>query len=136
MQQLSEATIREIIDLSEARLAAIPADQTQDQVLQSILGRPRAEETALHDALDKLSHDQALQLVATMYAGQYLAQNQHPQNSFDVEEDEEAPMETFDDVYKDQIRNFQHTATSTLISMCEQKSLVLHRYLRAAVDRR
>lgn len=137
MQHLSDATVREIIILSEARLAAIPRDQTRDQILESILGDPSPEEKALRDSLNKLSHYQALQLVAMMYAGRYTVENEPYENDQDDESlEEQLPMEKFGDVYKDHIRNFQHHDAATLISMCEQKTNVLHRYLKAALGRR
>ncbi|MDI3274894.1 DUF3775 domain-containing protein [Pseudomonas sp. AL03] len=138
MQHLSDATVREIIILSEARLAAIPQDQTRDQILESILGDPSPEEKALRDSLNKLSHNQALNLVAMMYAGRYMLESEPYENDQDDDEgrEEQPPREEFGDVYKDHLRNFQHHDTSTLISMCEQKTNVLHRYLKAAQGRR
>jgi len=138
MQHLSDATVREIIILSEARLAAIPQDQTRDQILESILGEPTPEEKALSDSLNRLSHPQALELVAMMYAGRYQVENEPYESAQDDDEgvDERQPRETFEDVYKDHLRNFQHDDTSTLISMCAQKTNVLHRYLKAALGLR
>ncbi|WP_434557996.1 hypothetical protein [Pseudomonas sp. Z4-20] len=135
MKHLSDATVREIIFLSEARLAAIPKDQTQDQILESILGEPSSEEQALRDALSKLSHAQALHLVAMMYTGQYMLENEPYENNEDDGEgmEEQLPMEKFEDVYKDHLRNFQHHDVETLTSMCEQKTNVLHRYLETAL---
>jgi hypothetical protein len=135
MKHLSEATVREIIFLSEARLAAIPQDQTKDQILESILGNSSPEEQALRDALNKLSHAQALDLVAMMYTGRYMLENEPYENNEDDGEgmDEQFPMEKFEDVYKDHLRNFQHHDIGTLTSMCEQKTNVLHRYLEIAL---
>lgn len=137
MQYLSYATVREIIDLSEARLAAIPRDQTRDQVLEGILGDPNAEDLALRNSLSSLNHYQALDLVAMMYAGQYLVENEQFEYCEGDDEgfEEELPSETYEDIYKDHIRNFQHRDVQTLISMCEQKASVLHKYLKAALER-
>ena len=138
MQHLSDATVREIIILSEARLAAIPQDQTRDQILESILGEPTPEEKALRDSLNRLSHPQALELVAMMYAGRYTVENEPYENGQDDDEglEEDLPREKFEDVYKDHLRNFQHHDTATLLSMCAQKTNVLHRYLKAALGLR
>lgn len=137
MPQLSDTTVREIIILSEARLAAIPKDQTRDQILDSILEVPKPEEKALRDLLNKLSHPQALELVAMMYAGRYTVENEpYESDQGDESVEERLPREKFEDVYKDHLRNFRHDDTATLISMCEQKTNVLHRYLTAALGRR
>lgn len=138
MQHLSEATVREIIVLSEARLAAIPQDQTRDQILESILGDPSPEQKALQHSLDKLNHHQALDLVAMMYAGRYMVESEFYENDQDDVEglEQQPPREKFEDICKDHRRNFQHHDTATLISMCEQKSNVLHRYLKAALVHR
>lgn len=135
MKRLSDATVREIILLSKERLAAIPKNQTQGQVLKSILGVPSPEEQALQDSLNKLNHGQALRLVALMYVGQYLVENEPYEDDRDDEEGlgEQLPMEKLEDVYKDHIRNFQYHDVETLISMCDQKTSVLHRYLEAAL---
>lgn len=138
MQYLSDATVREIITLSEARLAAIPQNQTRDQILEGILGDPSPEEKALQDSLDKLNQRQALDLVAMMYAGRYMLENEPYENDQDDHDgmEEQPPREKFEDVYKDHLRNFQHDDAATLVSMCEQKTSVLHRYLNAALGRR
>ncbi|MHC8396107.1 hypothetical protein ACYZT8_21070 [Pseudomonas sp. LB3P93] len=138
MQHLSDATVREIIILSEARLAAIPQDQTRDQILESILKDPTPEEKVLRDSLNRLSHTQALELVAMMYAGRYAVENEPYESDQDDDEgvEQQLPIEKFEDVYKDHLRNFQHDDAATLISMCEQKTNVLHRYLKAALGRR
>lgn len=138
MQHLSDATVLEIITLSEARLAAIPKDQTRDQVLESILADASPAEKALWNALDNLSHNQALSLVAMMYAGRYMVENEPYENVQDDDEGmvEQTPRESFWDVYNDHLRNFQHHDTATLVSMCQQKTTVLHRYLKAALGRR
>lgn len=138
MQRLSDATVRQIILLSQARLAAIPQDQTRDQILESILGDPSAEEKSLNNLLNKLSHHQALDLVALMYAGRYVVENEPYEKDQDDYDDmeEQPPREKFEDVYEDHLRNFQHHDTSTLISMCNQKTNVLHRYLEAALGHR
>lgn len=135
MQHLSDVTVREIIALSEARLAAIPRDQSRDQILESILGNAGPEEKALQNSLDKLNHYQALDLVAMMYAGRYVIESELYENEQDDVEglDEQPLREKFEDICKDHRHNFQHHDTATLISMCEQKSNVLHRYLKAAL---
>lgn len=138
MRHLSDSTVREIIILSEARLAAIPQNQTNEEILESILGEPSPQQKALQDSLDKLSHDQALDLVAMMYTGRTMVESEPNKNDPDVDEglDGQLPKEKFGDFYKDHQRNFQNNDTATLISICEEKSNALPRYLRAALEHR
>lgn len=127
MHYLSEATVREIIALSVAQAAAVPQDQTKNQMWGSLLAGPGPEEKALQDSLDKLSHPQALHLAAMMYAGRYLVETE----SYDDEE-----KDTFEDVYNGHLVNFKSRDTASLIRMCEDKAPVLHRYLKAALENR
>lgn len=137
MDYLSDKTVLEIISLSEARLAAIPQNQTQRQKLGSILGQSTAEELALRNSLDKLNQHQAVQLTAMMYAGQYLVDTVGHDDHQDDEEvgEQQRPLEGFEDVYRGHLHGFQHHNADTLISMCEEKASVLHRYLKAALER-
>lgn len=136
MPHLSNATVREIISLAEARFAAIPRNQTQEQILDRILGNPNPQELALRGALNKLDHHQALCLVATMYAGRYLVENEQFENAQDDDySEDQAPEEKYEEIYQDHFRNFHHRDVAALISLCEDKTEVLHRYLKAALDR-
>ena len=125
MQYLSEATVREIMDLSLAQAAAAASEgKTTDQMWDSIIGGPSPEEKALQDSLDKLNQFQALDLVAMMYAGREMVQ---------AETYTDEAKEKFVDVYNHNLVIYKNHGKDALIRRCEDKAPVLHRYLKAAL---
>lgn len=122
MNYLSVAKAQSIINLAAANLAADAQRNEFADTLEQIFAPLCSEERALNDALETLSHDEAVDLVALMYVGR--------SDLYDELIDRSQARLAFS-VYR---HSFAHDETSALISLFYEKDLNLVKYLSAGLQ--
>jgi hypothetical protein len=118
MKYITEAKVREIIELAEENFQSLPDSQTDEEVLASVLSAPTPQEAALTRHLESLTREEVLELLALMYIGQF---NVHggPVDIDDAKSEFSALQ-----------RSFVNDDSSSLVYQCASKNLVLHTYLK------
>ncbi len=126
---LSQVRANQILTLADQSFAAHMADAPEGgleygstEALERMFREPAAERKALLNALDELSHPEALDLIAIMYVGR----GDYIEDSHDVVQVKAA--------FNIQSRDFQGREVSELVSICAEKDLAFHEYLRRGLD--